>query len=126
MTRLNSQYQTEGGRTAALEVANEPNTSSFAFTLEPLAVMNATITIIEAAIALAVGFGLDWSAEQVGLVMAVVVALGNLIKTIWARGQVTPVAAPRAMFSVTPPLYPSRLQRCPGVRRCLVGLSWAK
>jgi len=64
-------------------------------TLEPVAVINATITIIEAAIALAVGFGLDWTAEQVGLVMAVVVALGNLIKTIWARGQVTPVALPR-------------------------------
>ena len=64
-------------------------------TLEPVAVVNATITIIEAAIALAVGFGLDWSAEQVGLVMAVVVALGNLIKTIWARRKVTPVAAPR-------------------------------
>jgi hypothetical protein len=64
-------------------------------TLEPVAVVNATITIIEAAIALAVGFGLDLTAEHVGLVMAVVVALGNLIKTIWARGHVTPVAARR-------------------------------
>jgi hypothetical protein len=64
-------------------------------TLEPVAVVNATVAIVEAAIALAVGFGLDWTAEQVGLVMAVVVALGTLIKTLWARGQVTPVAAPR-------------------------------
>jgi hypothetical protein len=36
-----------------------------------------------------------WSAEQVGLLMAGVVAVGNLIKTIWPRGQVTPVALPR-------------------------------
>lgn len=27
--------------------------------------------------------------------MAGVVAIGNLIKTIWARGQVTPAALPR-------------------------------
>jgi hypothetical protein len=95
MTRLNTEYQNEGGHTAALQVARESTASSWAFTLEPVAVINGTITILEAAIALAVGFGLDWSAEQVGLVMAVVVAVGNLIKTIWARGQVTPVAAPR-------------------------------
>jgi hypothetical protein len=47
------------------------------------------------AFALAVGFGLGFTAEQVGLLMAGVVAIGNLIKTIWARGQVTPVALPR-------------------------------
>jgi hypothetical protein len=63
--------------------------------LEPVAVVNGTIAIVEAAIALAVGFGLEWSGEQVGLVMAVVIAVGNLIKTIWARRKVTPVAAPR-------------------------------
>lgn len=64
-------------------------------TLEPVAVVNAGVAIIEAAIALAVGFGLSLTAEQVGLLMAGVVAIGNLIKTIWARGQVTPVALPR-------------------------------
>jgi hypothetical protein len=64
-------------------------------TLEPVAVVNASVAIVEAAIALAVGFGLEWTPEQVGLVMAVVVALGTLVKTLWARGQVTPVAAPR-------------------------------
>ena len=64
-------------------------------TLEPVAVVNATVAIVEAAIALAVGFGLDWTAEQVALVMAVVVAVSALVKTLWARGQVTPVAAPR-------------------------------
>jgi len=64
-------------------------------TLEPVAVVNATVAIVEAAIALAVGFGLDWTPEQVALVMAVVVALSALVKTLWARGQVTPVANPR-------------------------------
>ena len=64
-------------------------------TLEPVAVVNATVAIVEAAIALAVGFGLDWTAEQVALVMAVVVAVAALVKTLWARGQVTPVLAPR-------------------------------
>ena len=64
-------------------------------TLEPLAVVNATVAIAEAAIALAVGFGLNWTTEQVALVMAAVVALAALVKTLWARGQVTPVTAPR-------------------------------
>ncbi len=64
-------------------------------TLEPVAVVNAAVAIVEAAIALAVGFGLDWTPEQVALVMAVVVALAALVKTLWARGQVTPVAFPR-------------------------------
>ena len=63
--------------------------------LEPVAVVNGTVTIVEAAIALAVSFGLNWSGEQVGLAMAVVIAVGNLIKTIWARRKVTPVAEPR-------------------------------
>jgi hypothetical protein len=64
-------------------------------TLEPVAVVNTAVAIVEAAIALAVGFGLDWTPEQVALVMAAVVALSALVKTLWARGQVTPVAAPR-------------------------------
>lgn len=62
---------------------------------EPVAVVNSMIALIEAILALAVGFGLDWTPVQVGLTMAVVVAVGNLIKTLWARGQVTPVADPR-------------------------------
>jgi hypothetical protein len=64
-------------------------------THEPVAIVNGFTTIVESSIALAVGFGLDWDAKQVGLVMAVVVAVGNLVKTLWARGQVTPVTDPR-------------------------------
>ena len=63
---------------------------------EPVAVINAIVTIVEAAIALAVGLGWDLTAEQVGLFMAVVVAIGNLVKILWARNQVTPVSDPRS------------------------------
>ena len=62
---------------------------------EPVAIINAIIALIEAGIAVAVGFGLDWSGEQVALVMAAVVALGTVIKTILVREQVTPLADPR-------------------------------
>jgi hypothetical protein len=43
---------------------------------EPVAVITAVTTLIEAAIALAVGFGLDLKPEQVDLLMAVIVAAG--------------------------------------------------
>jgi hypothetical protein len=62
---------------------------------EPVALVNGLIAFVEAAIAVGVGFGLNWDAKQVALVMAVVVAVGNLAKTLWARGQVTPVTLPR-------------------------------
>lgn len=62
--------------------------------VEPVAVINCLITLIEAVLALAVGFGLNWTPEQVGLVMAVVVAFSSLITTLWTRSQVTPVANP--------------------------------
>jgi len=74
-------------------------------TLEPVAVINGLVTIVETAIALAVGFGLKWTPEQVGLVMALVVAGANLFKTIWTRGQVTPVASPRD--AANKPLVPA-------------------
>ncbi len=64
-------------------------------TREPVAIANGMVGLIEAALALAVGFGAALSKEQVGLLMAVVVAVGNLVKTLWARGQVTPIADPR-------------------------------
>lgn len=63
-------------------------------TLRPVALVNGAVALVEAAIALAVGFGLDWTAEQVGLVMAVVVAVAALVKTLWDKGQVSPVASP--------------------------------
>jgi len=64
-------------------------------TLEPVAVINSGVALVEAAIALAVGFGLNWTKDQVGLVMALVIAVANVIQTLWARRHVTPVADPR-------------------------------
>jgi hypothetical protein len=62
---------------------------------EPIAVISSVTTVIEAAIALAVGFGLKWTPEQVGLVMAVVVAVGNCFNVMLTRTMVTPIADPR-------------------------------
>lgn len=58
---------------------------------EPVAIITACIATIEAAIAAAVGFGLDWTPEQVGLVMAVVIPVGGLVQTVLTRARVTPV-----------------------------------
>lgn len=64
-------------------------------TREPVAVVNGTTALVEATISFLVAFGLKWNPEQVGATMAVVVAVGNLTKTWWARSQVTPVDDPR-------------------------------
>lgn len=61
---------------------------------EPVAVINGLIAVVEAAIALAVAFGLDWTSAQIGLVMAFVITIGNVAKIVWVRGQVTPVSNP--------------------------------
>ena len=65
-------------------------------TREPVAVVNGVTALVEASISFAVAFGLKWGPEQVGATMAVVVAVGNLTKTWWARSQVTPVDDPRS------------------------------
>lgn len=53
------------------------------FNREPALVMEA----ISAVIALAIGFGLDWTGEQVALTMAAVAAVVGII----VRSKVTPV-----------------------------------
>lgn len=63
---------------------------------EPIAIINGITAAVEAAIALLIGFGLNWSAEQVALVMALVVAVANVAKTWYGRGRVTPMSDPRA------------------------------
>lgn len=62
---------------------------------EPIAIINGATAAVEALIALLVGFGLDWTAEQVALVMTVVIAVANVAKTWYGRSQVTPVDDPR-------------------------------
>lgn len=58
---------------------------------EPVAIINAVVGVIEAAAALAVGFGLKWSPEQIGLFMAFVVSVSGVIKTVLVRSKVSPV-----------------------------------
>jgi uncharacterized membrane protein len=79
---------------------------------EPVAVINVVVALIEAIIALAVGLGrVNLTKEQVGLLMAVVVAAANVLKTLWARGQVTPVTSPKNNQGqqLVPALAPARL-----------------
>ena len=64
-------------------------------TREPVAVINSAVAIVEAAIALAAGLGAPMSKETVGALMAVVIAVGNLLKTGLVRRHVTPVIDPR-------------------------------
>ena len=64
-------------------------------TLEPVAVVNSVVALAEALVGVAVGFGAPLSKAQVGLVMAAVIAIANVVKITWARGQVTPVTLPR-------------------------------
>lgn len=67
-------------------------------TQEPVAVVNGTVALVEATLSLAVGFhfaGLNMDSKEIALVMAVIVAVGNLVKTLWARAHVTPVSDPR-------------------------------
>ncbi|PZD74421.1 hypothetical protein C1752_01138 [Acaryochloris thomasi RCC1774] len=58
---------------------------------EPLAVINFLIALVEVALMLAATFGLPLTKEQIGLIGAVLVALGNVVATVWGRSQVTPV-----------------------------------
>jgi len=59
---------------------------------EPVAIGGAISTLAAAIIAVLVGFGIVvWTAEQVGLALALVSAL-ILVTTVIVRGKVSPVA----------------------------------
>jgi hypothetical protein len=62
---------------------------------EPVAVITAVIALVSAIVALLPMFGVALTAEQIGGIMAVVVALGSVVSTLLVRSQVTPVANPR-------------------------------
>lgn len=54
--------------------------------------------LISSAISLAIGFGLELTAEQVGLIMSFVTALSSWI----VRAQVTPIIDPKGGGECTP------------------------
>lgn len=62
---------------------------------EPLAVRGAVVAALAALVNLAVLFGLDWSAEQVGAVNTAVGLMATVVVVVWSRGKVTPVDDPR-------------------------------
>ncbi|GEM_PF-6100559 len=62
---------------------------------EPVAVINAIIALIEAAVALWVILDSEFDPKLGAGLMGVVLALGNVVKILWARNQVTPVVDPR-------------------------------
>lgn len=64
-------------------------------TNEPVAVITAVTTLIEAIIALLPLFGVPLTVEQQAALMAVVVALAGVVSAVWTRSLVTPVANPR-------------------------------
>lgn len=56
---------------------------------EPVGIIGAAITIVSAIIAVAVGFGLNWTGEQVSLVMSLVSAAGYLVQLLVVRRRVS-------------------------------------
>ncbi len=61
----------------------------------PIAIVNGITALVETLIAVAVGFGLGLSGEEVALVMAAVIAAANVVKTWIGQPQVTPTSDPR-------------------------------
>ena len=58
---------------------------------EPVRFWASVTAVVSAVVALLVGFEvLDWTADQIALVMAVVAAVGGVVQFFYVREQVTP------------------------------------
>ena len=62
---------------------------------EPVVMVNAAIGLFEAAMPMAVAFGLQLTESQIAAIMGFAAALGVLINAVYVRNRVTPVADPR-------------------------------
>lgn len=58
---------------------------------EPIAIINAVTAFIETVILLFVAFGLELTQDQIGAIMAAVIAAGTVVSTVMGRSRVTPV-----------------------------------
>jgi hypothetical protein len=68
---------------AILDEDGVPN-DKYRWIRDPRVILSAVITLIEAALAMLAGFDvLKWDKQELGLVMAVVVAIGGVIQAIW-------------------------------------------
>jgi hypothetical protein len=70
------------------EILDEDNqgasNGTYRWVKDPKVKLSAAITLVEAVLALLVGFNIiHWDKAQLGLVMAVVVAIGGVIQAIW-------------------------------------------
>ena len=59
-------------------------------TNEPLAIRGAIVALIAAVINLAVAFGANLTADQVGAINTVVGLAATAVVVVWSRGKVTP------------------------------------
>lgn len=63
---------------------------------EPVVLIGAIVGVIEAGIAMLVVLGvLSLTPEQIGAIMAFVIAIGSVVSILLTRSVVTPVANPR-------------------------------
>lgn len=63
---------------------------------EPVRFWGAITGVVIAVFACLVGFGVvDWTEQQIGLILGVLTAVGVLFQFFFVREQVTPVADPR-------------------------------
>ena len=61
-------------------------------TKEPVAYIAAIVGLVELVIPVLLVFGLlDWTVEQTGIVMALVIGAGTIVGALFARSKVTPV-----------------------------------
>ena len=61
-------------------------------TKEPVAIVAAIVGLVELVIPVLLAFGVfDWTLEQTGLVMALVIGAGTIIGALFARSKVSPV-----------------------------------
>ena len=63
-------------------------------TKEPVAIIAAVVGIIELVIPVLTAFGwIAWTAEQVGLVMALVIGVGTIVGALFTRSKVSPIGS---------------------------------
>lgn len=65
-------------------------------TTEPVALSGAAVVLVNSAIALLIGFGIvDWTVEQIGLVVGFANNTIIILGVLFARSRVTPIHDPR-------------------------------
>jgi len=61
---------------------------------DPVVVAGAIAALIESVLVLAITFGLEVSAEQLGAITVVIIGFGSTVASLVGRKRVTPVSSP--------------------------------